>query len=133
MTCLLQSPEQGWALALSFVTSTVLFVRRCLVLNRCERIFSLLGCIAWIISLTSSLLFWLTLNALNANIFIQLSTGVLSTILAWLVYVLLINERLRYPTRQQWASLVFHVATEALMLLQVRLVVDGVTEECVIE
>jgi hypothetical protein len=133
MTCLLETPQQGWALFLSFVTSTVVFARRTLVLNRYERVFSALGVITWLISLTSGLLFWLTLNALSASVLIQLMTGLLSTTLAWLVYVLLINGRLQYPTHQQWISLIFHVGTEALILLQVRLVVDSASESCVLD
>ena len=132
MTCFLQSPEQGWALGLSFITSTIVFARRTLVLNRYDSIFSILGGITWFISLTSGLLFWLTLNALTADVSIQLTTGLLSTTLAWLVYVLLINGRLQYPTLQQLISLVFHVGTEALVLLQVRLVVDASSKECVL-
>ena len=130
MTCLLQSVEQWWALVLSFFTSTIIFARRVLVLNKYDRILTRMGGVAWGISIASGLLFWTTLNALRADIVIQLTTGVLSTTLAWLTYVLLINESLRYPTLQQWISLVFHVFTEALILLQVRLVIDSVTDEC---
>lgn len=133
MTCLLESPQQWWALVLSFVTSTVVFARRALVLNRYQSVFSTLGVITWIISLMSGLLFWLTLNALTANVAIQLTTGILSTTVAWLVYVLLINGRLQYPTKQQWISLLFHVGTEALILLQVRIVVDSASKECVLD
>ena len=130
MTCLLQSVEQWWALVLSFFTSTIIFARRILVLNKYDRILSRTGVVTWGISLTSGLLFWTTLNALRADIVLQLATGVLSTTLAWLTYVLLINDSLRYPTMQQWISLFFHIFTEALILLQVRLVFDSVTDEC---
>lgn len=130
MTCLLQSLEQWWALLLSFFTSTVIFARRVLVLNKYNKVVTRTGLVTWCISLTSGLLFWTTLNALRADIVIQLLTGVLSTTLAWLTYVLLINDSLRYPTPQQWISLFFHIFTEALILLQVRLVFDSVTDEC---
>ena len=130
MTCLLQSAEQWWALALSFVTSTIIFARRVLVLNKYDRILTRTGIVTWGISLASGLLFWTTLNALRSDIFVQLATGVLSTILAWLTYVLLINDSLRYPTPQQWVSLLFHISTEALILLQVRLVFDSIDDEC---
>lgn len=132
MTCLLERPEQAWALFLSLVTSTVIFVRRTLVLNRYDRIFSRLGFVTWMVTLTSGLLFWLTLNAITASVAIQLTTGVMSTLLGWLVLVLLVNERLMYPTQQQWASLLFYVCTEALILIQVRLVVNTSSEECVL-
>lgn len=131
MTCLLRSVEQWWALALSVVTSTIIFARRVLVLNRYDTVLTRTGLVTWGISLTSGLLFWVTLNALQANVVVQLTTGVLSTTLAWLTYVLLINHSLRYPTAQQWVSLVFHVFTEALILLQVRLVFDAASDECV--
>lgn len=131
MTCLLQSLEQWWALALSFFTSTVIFARRVLVLNKYNKVVTRTGLVTWCISLTSGLLFWTTLNALRADIVIQLLTGILSTTLAWLTYVLLINDSLRYPTPQQWISLFFHIFTEALILLQVRLVLDSVTDECI--
>ena len=101
-----------------------------MVLNKYNKVVTRTGLVTWCISLTSGLLFWTTLNALRSDIVIQLLTGVLSTTLAWLTYVLLINDSLRYPTPQQWISLFFHIFTEALILLQVRLVFDSVTDEC---
>ena len=130
MTCLLATLPQWWALILSFVSSSIIFIRRVLVLNRCQRILSRTGLVTWAISLASGLLFWVTLNSLRVNIAVQIVTGVLSTTLGWLTYVLLINESLRYPTTQQWVSLAFHVVTEALVLLQVRIILDSTIDEC---
>lgn len=130
MSCLLSSAAQWWALTLSVFTSSVIFGRRVLVLNKFDVVTSRTGIVTWGISLTSGLLFWTTLNALRSDIFIQLTSGVLSTVLSWMTYVLLINASLRYPTTQQWISLVFHIVTEALILLQVRLIFESLSDDC---
>ena len=132
MICILTNTAQWIALLISFLSSSVIFIRRCLVLNKWEHICTPMNGVVWFISITSGVLFWVTLNALRSPIIIQIVTGVLSTILAWLVYVLLVNERLMYPSKQQWMSLLFHVLTEALVLLQVRLVIDNTNESCVL-
>lgn len=123
MSCSLGSPNQLGALGITLITSTVMFMRRVLVLNAFVWPPTLVQYVTWAISVCSGLLFWVTLNSLRSSLEVQLATGILSTILAWITYVLLVNRRLRYPTRQQRISLVFHVVTEALVLLQVRLVV----------
>ena len=110
------------ALGISFVTSSVIFARRVLVLHKTiwPPTLSLLA--SWVTSLYAGILFWLSLNALDQHIGYQLLAGVTSTTLAWLVYVLLVNESLALPTRSQWLSLSFYILTEALILLEVRLV-----------
>jgi len=123
MSCSLRSPNQMGALGITLVTSTVMFMRRVLVLNAFVWPPPLVQYVTWGISVCSGLLFWVTLNSLRSSLEVQLSTGILSTILAWITYVLLVNQRLQYPSLQQQISLLFHVMTEALVLLQVRLVV----------
>lgn len=123
MSCSLGSPNQLGALGITLITSTVMFMRRVLVLNAFVWPPTLVQYVTWGISICSGLLFWVTLNSLRSPLEMQLATGILSTILAWITYVLLVNRRLRYPTRQQKISLIFHIVTEALILLQVRLVV----------
>ena len=130
MTCSLQTPEQLSALGISFATSTIMFMRRVLVLNAFVWPPTPVQYVTWMISICSGLLFWVTLNSLRSSLGVQLATGILSTVLAWITYVLLVNRCLRYPTRQQRISLVFHVVTEALVLLQVRLVVESL-DACV--
>lgn len=133
MTCALQAPEQWGALALSFVTSTVIFLRKMLVLNRYAKTQSSYAFVAWFLSLVSGILFWITINSLQSLVTIQIATGVLSTTLAWVVLVLLVNESLQYPTRQQWVSLAFYALTEGVTLIQVRLIVDASQEhQCVV-
>lgn len=112
------------ALGISFLTSTIIFSRRVLVLNK-----SVLPCsktliASWCTSLYAGVLFWLSLNALNEPIYLQFFAGVTSTVLAWLVYVLLVNDSLAYPSKSQWVSLFFHILTEVFVLLQVRLVLQ---------
>lgn len=123
MSCSLLSNNQLGALGITFITSTLMFMRRILVLNAFVWPPKPVQYVTWGISVCSGLLFWVTLNSLRSSVGVQLATGILSTILAWITYVLLVNERLEYPTRQQRVSLVFHIVTEALVLLQVRLVV----------
>ena len=123
MSCSLLTSNQLGALGITFVTSTVMFMRRILVLNAFAWPPTPVQYVTWGISICSGLLFWVTLNSLRSSLSIQLATGTMSTILAWITYVLLVNKCLRYPTRQQKVSVVFHIVTEALVLLQVRLVV----------
>lgn len=122
---LLESPTQWGALGLTLITSTILFLRRTLVLEKFVWKFRAYHYVTWGISLASGILFWATLNALQSTIWLQLMFGVTSTTLSWLVYVLLTNEDLMYPSRQQWISLGFYVITEAMLLLQVRLVLES--------
>lgn len=123
MSCSLRSPNQLGALGITLVTSTVMFMRRVLVLNAFVWPPPTVQYVTWGISVCSGLLFWVTLNSLRSPLEVQLASGILSTILAWITYVLLVNQRLQYPSRQQQVSLFFHVITEALILLQVRMVV----------
>lgn len=123
MACALASAEQLGAVALTLLTSTLIFARRVLVLNAFVWPPRPMQYATWALSLFSGLMFWVSLNALRASVQVQIATGILSTVLAWITYVLLVNDALRYPTRQQRVSLLFHVITEALVLVQVRLVV----------
>ena len=123
MSCSLRSPNQLGALGITLITSTVMLMRRVLVLIAFVWPPPLVQYVTWGISVCSGLLFWVTLNSLRSPLEVQLFTGILSTVLAWITYVLLVNQRLQYPSRQQQVSLVFHIMTEALILLQVRLVV----------
>lgn len=124
MSLLLTSSAQWGAIGLSFATSSVIFMRRVLVLKKFTWPLRAYHYVGYSISLASGILFWATLNALTSPVPIQLGLGVTSTTLAWVVFVLLANERLMYPNRQQWVSLVFHVITEALLLFQVRIVLQ---------
>lgn len=125
MSSILVTSGNIQALLLSVVTSTFLFFRRVLVLNRLEKECHVIYVTTWCLSVLSGCLFWLTLNTLDRGVLLQLTAGITSTVIAWLVYVLLVNRSLRLPTRQQWLSLSFHVVTEALVLLQVRLVLNN--------
>jgi hypothetical protein len=117
------TPNQVASLGLTALTSTIIFVRRVLVLEKTSPFPRTYHFASYCISLTSGLLFWATLNALKRDVLLQLSLGILSTTLSWLVYVLLSNERLMFPSRSQLVSLFFHVVTELSLLFQVRLIV----------
>ena len=121
---LFQSPNQWGALGLTLVTSSIVFLRRTLVLEKFVWKFKLYHYVTWGISLASGILFWATLNALNSTLWLQLMFGVTSTTLSWVVYVLLTNEDLIFPSQQQWISLGFYAITEAMLLIQVRLVLE---------
>ena len=121
---LLSSPSQWGALGLSLLTYSVIFVRRVLVLERFMWPLQFYHYATYSINITSGILFWATLNALSSPIPVQLVLGATSTILSWVVLVLLVNECLMYPSRQQMASLLFYIITEATILFQVRLVLQ---------
>ena len=115
-TCSLVSTEQLGAIALGVLTSTLIFSRRVLILNAFAWPPRPMQYATWMLSLLSGVMFWVSLNALRAAFVVQIATGILSTVLAWITFVLLVNDSLRYPTRQQAVSLVFYVVTEAIVL-----------------
>lgn len=115
------SSHQWIALALTVVTTSAIFARRVLVLQKYCAPPKPYHYITYAISILSGLVFWTSLNMLSMSVVVQLLFGVTSTTLSWVVLVLLVNERLKFPSRQQWMSLVFYVLTEASFLIQVRL------------
>lgn len=117
--------SQFGALALSLVTSTIVFLRRLFVLNRVRWPLPTVHTFTFTVSLLSGVNFWITLNSIDRSLFEQLWFQTLSTMTSWLVVVLIINERAMYPTRQQWLSLVFYMLTELSIAGQLRLVVRG--------
>ena len=70
------------------------------------------------------LCFWASLNSVYRRLWEQLALGITSTSLSWVVLVVIVNEDLCYPTRQQWYSLVFYLVTELSITLQVRFVLS---------
>lgn len=123
---LISEPRQYGALILTEVSSTVIFFRRVLLLNKFTWPPTRSQIAVYGISLLSGCLFWMSLNAVNEPIWLQVTSGGYSTLLAWLVYVVLVNERLMFPTMQQWISLAFYVVTEVCLLFQVRLVLSDI-------
>lgn len=117
--------EAQWAaLGISLVTSTLIYLRRALVLN--VRLFPprRVHVVTYALSLVAGVMFWVTVNSIQRGVALQLSAGLVSTTLVWTVYVLLVNGSARPPTRSQWISLGFHVVTEASLLMQVRLTIS---------
>ena len=84
---------------------------------------------AYFLSLLSGVSFWITLNSIERTIVEQLWFQTNSTLLAWLVLVLIVNENVMYPTRQQWLSLFFYLLTELSIAFQVRLVIRSDTDQ----
>lgn len=115
--------SQWAALGLGQFTSAVMFVRRILAMNRFRWPPTRVHLISYIVSVFSGLMFWTTLNALTMPLGTQLLFGATYTTLSWLVVCLVVNERLQYPTVQQWVSLVFYLITETSILLQVRFII----------
>ena len=113
---------QSVALGLSLLTSSIIFFRRTFVLNKFSKTFRWYVVVLYVISIFSGLLFWTTLRLFSTHLIIQIIVGFISTILGWLSLVLLVNDRLQYPTNQQLIALLFYIATETLSLLQVRFV-----------
>ena len=76
------------------------------------------------LSLVSGVCFWATLNSVQSTMWEQITLGAISTTLSWCVLVLIVNEELCFPTRQQWYSFIFYLVTELSITLQVRLVLS---------
>ena len=112
------------ALGISAVTSTIIFVRRVLVLNRWCFPPSSLQFGTWLLSLLSGALFWVSIQSVQGDLRLQIASGITSTAISWGVLVLLVNEDMRVPTPQQAVSLVFYVLTEASILIQARLLLN---------
>ncbi len=124
MTHLLTSPRLLWALLLSTITSSVIFLRRIFVLNRFRRPVPCIFYAAYALSIVSGVTFWATINTVQQEFWEQLVLGITSTILSWIVLVLIVNEDLCYPTTQQLWSLLFYLITELSLTIQVRLIVN---------
>ena len=115
-------PLRLWvALGLSQLTALVIFGKRILVLNRWKMPPSQLQISALLVSLLSGALYWVSLNSVNSQIWIQVPIGIWSTVMSWAVYVVLVNDDFYLPSKQQLASLVFYLITETLIILQTRL------------
>lgn len=115
------TPVQWGALALSCVMSSAIYARRVLVLNRFRFPPLPIHVLAYTISLLAGVMWWVTLNSLHHAVWLQIVSGVSTSVLAWLVLVLLVNESLAFPTRQQWRSLVVYILTDSVFLAQLRL------------
>lgn len=64
----------------------------------------------------------MSLNLVTGSIPLNIFTGALSMLLSWSTMVLLVNDTLCFPTRQQWTSLVFYGLVEASIIVQARLI-----------
>jgi hypothetical protein len=124
MPRLLARGIQWVAVLLSLFTASVIFLRRIFVLNRFRRAVPRVFGAAYLLSLVSGLCFWASLNSVYRTMWEQLALGVASTGLSWVVLVVIVNEDLCYPTRQQWYSLLFYLVTELSITLQVRFVLS---------
>ena len=124
MPRLLAQGTQWTAIFLSLFTASVIFLRRIFVLNRFRRPIPRVFGAAYLLSLVSGLCFWASLNSVYRRLWEQLALGITSTSLSWVVLVVIVNEGLCYPTRQQWYSLVFFLVTELSITLQVRFVLS---------
>lgn len=97
-------------------------MRGLLVLNKYKCPPQYFHYIAFTFALLSGSLFWVTVNATRKDLIVQLMSGFVATTSTWVVYVVLVNEHLVYPSRQQSLSWFFHLITETCILLQVRLI-----------
>ena len=93
-------------------------------MNRFRRPIPHVFYVAYGLSLVSGVSFWATLNAVQQELWEQLTLGITSTTLSWVVLILIVNEDLCYPTRQQYWSLLFYLLTELSITMQVRLIVN---------
>ena len=124
MAHLLSSANQWGAFLLSLITASIIFLRRIFVMNRFRRPIPHVFYVAYGLSLVSGVSFWATLNAVQQELWEQLTLGITSTTLSWVVLILIVNEDLCYPTRQQYWSLLFYLLTELSITMQVRLIVN---------
>ena len=122
MAHILSHRNQWGAIFLSLFTASIVFLRRIFVMNRFRRPVPGVFYMAYGLSLVSGLAFWATLNSVYQELWEQLIFGLISSTLSWVVLVLIVNEDLCFPTRQQWYSYLFYFITELSITLQVRFV-----------
>ncbi len=118
----LDQPSQSVALGISLFTASLSFMRNLFVLNKYTFPPTRLHILAYLHALLAGLSFWVTVNSVNEIIVLQLTAGLTASVLTWTVYVLLVNERLMFPTGQQCVSLLFYVVGQVSISIQVRLV-----------
>ena len=122
---LLEDPKQWAAVGISLVTSTIVFLRRVLMLNQFKRKVASLDAVAYMLQLESGVLFWITLHAIQDELYLQILAGGSTTFVSWCSFILLINRNFCLPTRQQWASLFFFLCTELAVSMQARLILGS--------
>ena len=127
MSHLLSQGSQWGAIFLSLFTASIIFLRRIFVMNRFRLPIPRVYYVSFGLSLVSGLTFWATLNSVYQELWEQITFGIISTTLSWVVLVLIVNEDVCFPTRQQWYSYLFYVLTELSITLQVRLVLNDST------
>ena len=117
--------SQWIAFGISEVAMLFIFSRRVLVQNRfcwhppLSQWAALLG------SFASGAMFWVSLLAVRRSAAEQITSGALGITLHWAVLVLVVNDAFRFPSRQQWTSLLFYYLTEGLFMVQTRLILSS--------
>ena len=99
----------------------MVFGRQLFALNYASRHPTRLQVSAFGISVLSGTLYWISLNTVRGGLALQLSSTLLASTTSWSVLVLLVNQTLQLPTRQQWMSLGFYLFTDLSYLTQMRL------------
>lgn len=111
-----------YALGVSLLTALIIFLRRLFVLERFECRGSFVTAAAVAAQLQSAVLFWVSLQSVQGNVGMQISSGLAATSLSWAAMTLLVRGSFTLPSRQQFVSLGFYVLTELSILGQVQLV-----------
>ena len=112
------------ALGASLTTSVIILGRRILVLNKFRWPPLPIYYIVLPMSLLSGVTFWITLHAIQRSLWLQLVAGFTSTFLGWASMVLIVNEDLTFPSKQQLASLAFYILQETSITIQARLILS---------
>tara|TARA_A100001015_G_scaffold200270_1_gene223623 strand:+ start:897 stop:1274 length:378 start_codon:yes stop_codon:yes gene_type:complete len=112
----------------ALINSLLIFVRRIFVINRYKFPVKVTHIASVFLMFMSGLTFWVSVNSIKNNIWTQITSGTISTILSWSSMIYLVNdEKIQLPSRQQIISLVFYILTELSVLIQARVVI-GETE-----
>lgn len=113
------------SLGLEAFVSTVIFLQKLFVLEKKKfclpppHIY-----IAYAVTLSAGLVFWVSLVAVTGDVLTQLSFGFTYSVMSWTSLVVVVNEKLMFPSRNQVYALGFRLLTNLGYQLQLRLVLN---------
>ena len=110
----------------AIINSSLIFIRRVFVINKFRFPLISTQIVSIFLTLMSGVTFWISINSLRGNIWLQVISGFISTILSWSSMIYLVNdEYVQLPTRQQLVSLLFYILTDLSVLMQARIVIGN--------
>ena len=109
------------ALCINVFLSFVSWSRRHYILNRCIRPVQKYQVISLTYTTFAGFLWWISTIAVDGNILLQLTAGLIGTIMSWYGLIIIVNKQPGPVSRRQTVSLFYYILTDVSGQLQTRL------------